>query len=64
MSQLFWLIKSCFDEAQKTELMGYHTSRFSKKPWLSYCPDITLFCGHTFAKKKKKKRETATSRML
>jgi hypothetical protein len=39
MSLFFWLIKSRFDEAQKTELMGYHPSRFSKNPWLSYCPD-------------------------
>jgi hypothetical protein len=42
MSQLFWLIKSRFDEVQKTELMGYHTSHFSKKTWLSCCQDITL----------------------
>jgi hypothetical protein len=40
MSQLFWLIKSQFDEAQKTELLGYHPSCFSKEKWLSYCPDI------------------------
>jgi hypothetical protein len=31
MSQLFWLIKTRFDEAQKTELMGYQPSCFSKK---------------------------------
>jgi hypothetical protein len=39
ITPVFWLIKSRTDEAQKTELMGYHPSCFSKKTWLSCCPD-------------------------
>jgi hypothetical protein len=31
ITPIFWLIKSRSDEVQKTELMGYHPSCFSKK---------------------------------